>query len=66
MIRSIILLIAMIFVIASNNAGAQTSDYTVIAKSDKENITIYAKRLEACIMTSKLTLRGRGSQDLFG
>ncbi len=58
MIRSIILLIAMIFVIAPNNAGAQTSDYSVIAKSDKENITIYAKRLEGLYYDFKIDFKG--------
>ncbi|SMQ81030.1 hypothetical protein SAMN05444673_4099 [Bacillus sp. OV166] len=57
--RFIISIIAILFVIAPNKAGATIPGYTVIAKSDKDNITIYAKKMDGLYYDFKIDLKGR-------
>jgi hypothetical protein len=58
--RFIISIIAILFVIAPNKAGAIIPAYTVIAKSDKDNITIYAKKMDGLYYDFKIDFKGAG------
>jgi hypothetical protein len=57
--RFIISIIAILFVIAPNKVGAIVPEYTVIAKSDKDNITIYAKKMDDLYYDFKIDFKGR-------
>jgi hypothetical protein len=43
--RYIIFIMAFLLVIAPNKAGAVIEGYDIVAKSTKENITLYAKKM---------------------
>jgi hypothetical protein len=57
--RFIILIIAILFVIAPNKAGATIPGYTLITKSDKDNITIYAKKMDGLYYDFKIDFKGK-------
>lgn len=57
--RFIISIIAILFVIAPVTAGATIPGYTVIANSDKDNITIYAKKMDGLYYAFKIDFKGR-------
>ena len=44
--RYIIFIIAVLLVIALNKAGATIPEHIVVAKLDKDNITVYAKKMD--------------------
>jgi hypothetical protein len=48
-----------LLVIAPNNAGATIPEYIVATKSDKDNITIYAKKMEGLYYDFKIDFNGR-------
>jgi hypothetical protein len=55
----IISILAISFVIAPNKAEATIPGYTVIAKSDKDNITIYAKKMDGLYYDFKIDFKGK-------
>ncbi|MEC1526216.1 hypothetical protein P9D43_30065 [Neobacillus niacini] len=54
----IVSILAILFVIAPNKAEATIPGYTVIAKSDKDNITIYAKKMDGLFYDFKIDFKG--------
>lgn len=57
--RYIIFIIAFFLVIAPNNAGATLPEHIVVAKSEKDNITIYAKKMDGLYQDFKIDFKGR-------
>ena len=57
--RSIIFIITFILVIALNKAGATIPEHIVVAKSDKDNITIYAKKMDGLYQGFKIDFKGK-------
>ncbi|OLS33445.1 hypothetical protein [Bacillus sp. MRMR6] len=56
--RFIISIIAILFVIAPHKVGATIPGYTVIAKSDQDHITIYAKEMDGLYYDFKIDFKG--------
>ncbi|MGE6721446.1 hypothetical protein ACQKGD_29650 [Peribacillus frigoritolerans] len=56
--RYIIFIMAFLLVIVPNKAGATIPGYTVIAKSDKDNITVYAKKMGSLYRDFKIDFKG--------
>ncbi len=54
----ILLIIVIIFVIAPNKAGSTIPGHTAIAKSDKDNITVYAKKMGSLYRDFKIDFKG--------
>ncbi|MDZ5472397.1 hypothetical protein SM124_11625 [Bacillus sp. 31A1R] len=55
----IVSILAILFVVAPNKAEATIPGYTVIAKSDKDNITIYAKKMDGLYYDFKIDFKGK-------
>jgi hypothetical protein len=55
----IILIMAFLLVIAPNKTGATIPEYNIAAKSEKDNITIYAKKMEGSYYDFKIDFKGR-------
>ncbi len=55
----IVSILTILFVIAPNKAEAAIPGYTVIAKSDKDNITIYAKKMDGLYYDFKIDFKGK-------
>lgn len=56
--RYIIFIIALLLVIAFNKAGATVPEHIVVAKFDKDNITIYAKKMDGLYQDFKIDFKG--------
>lgn len=56
--RYIIFIIAFLLVVTLNKAGATMEGYTVIAKSDKDDITVYAKKMGELYRDFKIDFKG--------
>ncbi|MBT2656710.1 hypothetical protein J7E81_15935 [Bacillus sp. ISL-18] len=56
--RYVIFVMAFLLVIAPNNVRAVIPKYTVIAKSDKDNITIYARKMDGLYHDFKIDFKG--------
>ena len=57
--RYIIFIMAFLLVIVPNKAGATIPGNTVIAKSDKDNITVYAKKGGSLYRDFKIDFKGK-------
>ena len=56
--KIIILIISFLLVVTVNRAGATVEKYTEIARSDKDNITVYAKKMGELYRDFKIDFKG--------
>ncbi|TQR14694.1 hypothetical protein [Psychrobacillus vulpis] len=56
--RYIMFIIVFLLVVTLNKAGATMEGYTVIAKSDKDDITVYAKKMGELYRDFKIDFKG--------
>ncbi|SES45472.1 hypothetical protein [Psychrobacillus sp. OK032] len=56
--KYIIFTVAFLLVVTLNKAGATIEEYTVIAKSDKDDITVYAKKMGGLYRDFKIDFKG--------
>ncbi|MGM0877981.1 MAG: hypothetical protein ACQEWV_25460 [Bacillota bacterium] len=56
--RYIIFIMAFLLVIAPNKAGATIKGYDIVAKLGKENITLYAKKMDGLYHNFKIDFKG--------
>ncbi|ALC85590.1 hypothetical protein AM499_06955 [Bacillus sp. FJAT-22090] len=56
--RYITFIMAFLLVIIHNNARAENEGYDIVAKSNKENITLYAKKMNDLYYDFKLDFKG--------
>lgn len=56
--KFIVPVIVILFLLVTNKVGATIQGYTVIAKSDKDNIAIYAKELDGLYYDFKIYFKG--------
>ncbi|MDF2066900.1 hypothetical protein [Bacillus sp. Cr_A10] len=56
--RYIIFIMAFLLVVVPNNAKAEIEGYDIVAKSNKENITLYAKKMNDLYYDFKLDFKG--------
>lgn len=59
MIRYIIFIMAFLLVIAPNKTRATINGYDMVAKSGKDNITLYAKKIDDLYYDFKIDFKGR-------
>jgi hypothetical protein len=52
--RYIIFIMAFLLVIAPNKAGATFKEYDIVAKSSKEKINLYAKKMDGLYQDFKI------------
>ncbi|MEQ6375744.1 hypothetical protein RZN25_02725 [Bacillaceae bacterium S4-13-56] len=56
--RNIILILAVLMVIVPNNSMASIEGYDIVAKSNQENITLYAKERDGLFHDFKIDFKG--------
>lgn len=56
--KFISLIIAILFIIAPTNAGATIEGYKIVAKSSKDNITLYARKMSNLYGDFKIDFKG--------
>ena len=65
--RYIIFIMAfLVVVVVPNNAKAEIEGYDIVAKSNKENITLYAKKMNDLYYDFKLDFKGEVYSRPFG
>ena len=58
MIRYVIYIMVLLLVIAPNKAGATFEGYDMVSKSSKDNITMYAKKIDGLYYDFKIDFKG--------
>lgn len=56
--RYIIFIMAFLLVVAPNKTGATTKGYDIVAKSNEEKITLYAKKMDGLYQDFKIHFKG--------